>query len=180
MVRRAIHATVDFSYAKELRFHPQAIEVAVRAIQAGNNIVADVGMVKAGISVPHCEKFGIKVLCFIDEPEVKKIALKEGCTRAIASMRYGIKEIDGAIVAIGNAPTALDELCNLIRKNKVKPALVIGIPIGFVGAKESKIKLMKLNVPYIANKSEKGGSTIAVAIVNALLRIAEQRNGKAN
>lgn len=175
VVKRVIHATTDLSYAKELSFHPEAIEAGLRAIKKGKDIICDVSMVKAGINANLLSEFGGKVICLINDKDIIRKSAQLKIARAILSMRKAAKFMDGAIVSIGNAPTALFELCDLIKQNKVRPALVIGIPVGFVGAVESKKILRSQSVPYISNRNRKGGSCVAAAIVNALLKIAEGR-----
>lgn len=175
VIKRVIHASADLNYIKELRFHPYAIEAAVTAIRKGKNIIVDANMGKAGINKNLVSKFGSRVLCFINDKDIVRKSAKLKITRSILAMRKAAKSMDGAIVAIGNAPTALFELCDLVKKGKVKPALIVGVPVGFVGAVESKKKLRFLKVPYITNKSEKGGSPIAASCVNALLKIAERK-----
>lgn len=173
IIRRVIHTTVDLSYAKELLFHKDAIKNAINAIRNGNNIIVDSNMAEAGVNKNAVKSFKGKVLCFMSDKNIISQSKKLNITRAILSMRKAAKFIDGAIVAIGNAPTALFEVCDLIQRNKIKPALVIGMPVGFVGALESKKRLLTLDIPYITNQSQKGGSAVAAAIVNALLKIAE-------
>lgn len=172
IVERVAHATGDVSYAGLLRLHSGAVEAGLNAIRAGRPIVTDVKMLKAGINALQLKKFGIPVSCYIDDPKVVSEARQQGVTRAIAAMRLAAPELNGGIAAIGNAPTALFTLCELINRGKVSPALVIGIPVGFVGAAESKKMLMNTNVPYVTLPGSKGGSTIAAAVVNALLYLA--------
>lgn len=172
VVKRVLHATSDLRYAKELLFHPEAIKKGVLAIKSGKNVIVDANMVKAGINNTILSSFGGKVICFISNKDIIKKSSQLNITRAILAMRKAAKLMDGGIVAIGNAPTALFELCDLVEEGKTKPALIIGLPVGFVGAKEAKKKLVALGVPYITNQSRKGGSSVAVAIVNALLKIA--------
>lgn len=174
IVRRVIHTTVDLNYAKELLFHQDATKNAIFAIQKGCNIIVDSNMAEAGINKTIVKSFKLKVLCFMNDKNIVSQSKKSNITRAILSMRKAAKFMNGAIVAIGNAPTALFEVCDLIANKNVKPALVIGMPVGFVGALESKKRLITtLNIPYITNQSQKGGSAVAVAIVNALLILAK-------
>lgn len=175
VIKRIVHASGDLNYVKELKFHPCAIEAAVTAIRKGKNIIVDANMGKAGINKNLVSKFGARVFCFINDKNIVRKSAKLKITRSILAMRKAAKSMDGAIVAIGNAPTALFELCDLVKKGKVKPALIVGVPVGFVGAVESKKELRSLKIPYISNKSRKGGSSIAAACVNALLKIAERK-----
>jgi len=131
-----------------------------------------VEMVKVGIRAKDLTQFGGKVICLLNDNEVVQIARKKKITRAAVSMEKGVSLMEGAIIAIGNAPTALLEVCELIKQGKIKPALIIGIPVGFVGAEESKKNLRRFSVPFITNEGPRGGSAIAVSIVNALIRLA--------
>lgn len=175
VLKRVIHATTDLDYIKEISFHRNAIESGLNAIREGRDIICDVSMVKAGINKKILSTFGGKVICFINDEDVIKKASRLNIARAILAMRKAVKLMDGAIISIGNAPTALFELCNLVKSGKVKPALIIGIPVGFVGAVDSKKELTSLDVPYITNTSTKGGSSVAAAITNALLKMAKEK-----
>ena len=177
VVARVIHATSDINYAKDILFHPKAIRAAVAAIRNGKNIIADANMVKAGINKKILSDFGGRVICFIDKEDVARQASRLNITRSILAVRKACESMNGGIVVIGNAPTALFEVCDLVSIGKARPALIIGLPVGFVGAKEAKKKLRTLKVPYITNRSRHGGSSVAAACVNALLKIAE-RGGK--
>jgi len=172
VVKRVLHATSDLSYAKDLIFHPKAVKNAMAAIREGKNIVVDASMVKAGINKKIAANFGGKVICFINNKDILMKASRLNITRSILAMRKSAKFMNGGIVAIGNAPTALFEVCDLVKKAKARPCLIIGIPVGFVGAKGAKKELRNLNVPYITNQSRYGGSSVAAACVNALLKIA--------
>lgn len=172
IIMRVAHATTDIEFAQSLIFHPQAIKAGVSAIRSGKDIITDVEMVKVGIRAKDLTQFGGKVICLLNDNEVVQIAREKKITRAAVSMEKGVSLMEGAIIAIGNAPTALFELCKLIEEKKVKPALIVGIPIGFVGAEESKKKLRRFSVPFITNEGPKGGSAIAVSIVNALIKLA--------
>lgn len=175
VLKRVIHATTDLSYAQDLFFHPQAVKAGIKAIKEGRDVICDVSMVKAGINKKALRGFGGKVSCFINDRDVVKQASELKMARAILAMRKAAGFMNGAIVAIGNAPTALFELCDLVKKGKVKPALIIGVPVGFVGAVESKESLTGLRVPHITNSSTKGGSSVAAAITNALLKLAKEK-----
>jgi precorrin-8X/cobalt-precorrin-8 methylmutase len=173
IVRRVIHASADFEFAKNIVFHPAAIERGLEAIRSGKGVVCDVEMVKAGVNKAGLGKYGGDTHCFISDPEVIEEAKREGVTRAIVSMRKAAAQCEGAIIAIGNAPTALFEMISLIREGRARPALVIGVPVGFVSAAESKDELAGLDWPHIACRGRKGGSPVAVSIVNALIKLAE-------
>ncbi|MBI3754302.1 MAG: precorrin-8X methylmutase [Deltaproteobacteria bacterium] len=187
IVKRLIHTTADFEYADLVRFGNGAIEAGIDAVLKGADIITDVRMAEVGISKEKLEKFGGKVRCYVADADVAEYAKKHNMTKTAAAMRKafecglrnadcGIKENPAPpIVAIGNAPTALLELIKMIKAGQAAPALVIGVPVGFVDAEESKEELMKLDIPYIAIKGKKGGSTVAVAIVNALLIMAEEK-----
>ena len=167
IARRVIHATADFSFGESLRVHPAAVERAMAAIEAGRPIVCDVRMVQAGLTRTGCE-----VLCAIGDPEVVRRARAEGCTRAAAAMQQLSDRIDGAIVAIGNAPTALWKILELAAEVVVRPAVVVGLPVGFVGAAESKQALIESGLCYVSNVGARGGSPVAAAAVNALAMAA--------
>ncbi|GAB63024.1 precorrin-8X methylmutase [Candidatus Jettenia caeni] len=174
IIQRAIHATGDTEYAYNLIFHPKAVGAGIRSLKDGKNIVTDVNMVKSGINKGPVEKFGGKIICKIAEKSVAEDANRLGKTRAIVAMQQSIHEMKDGIVAIGNAPTALFELIDLIKKGLAQPALVIGIPVGFVGAVEAKYALKDVSIPYITNTNRKGGSAVAVSIVNALIKLAKE------
>jgi len=171
VIKRVVHATGDTSYADLVRIHPGAVAAGLAAIRAGCTVVTDVNMVKAGINRRRLEALGVKVNCYISDLRVAEEARQEGLTRAAVAMRRAAAELEGGIAVIGNAPTALVALCDLIKQEKVTPALVVGVPVGFVGARESKELLMSTPVPYITVPGTKGGSTIAVAVMNALLNL---------
>lgn len=173
IIERIIHSTADFDYAERVACKPGAIEHGVAALRAGCVILTDVQMVKVGISAKRAAELGCTLHCFIDEDEVRIRAAAESTTRSVQSMRIPAERgiLAGSIVAIGNAPTALEEVVRQIDMGII-PALVIGVPVGFVGTVESKAALMERRVPSIVTRGQKGGSTIAVATVNALLRLA--------
>ncbi|MDN4074129.1 MULTISPECIES: precorrin-8X methylmutase [Fictibacillus] len=174
IVRRVIHASADFELGKSMLFHPDAVQAGIQAIRNGKKVVADVQMVQVGVSKPRIEKYGGEVRVYISDPDVMEEAKRLNTTRAIISIRKAIKEADGGIFAIGNAPTALLELIRLVKEGEAKPGLVIGLPVGFVSAAESKEELAKLDIPYITNLGRKGGSTVTVAALNAISLLAEQ------
>jgi precorrin-8X/cobalt-precorrin-8 methylmutase len=174
VVRRIIHATADFDLGRSVVFHPGAISSGIEAIRQGCAIVADVQMVQVGISRISCSRFGNPVFCSIGDRDVAQRAKAAGLTRAIISMRKVRKKLHGGIVAIGNAPTALLEVIRLVQEEGIVPALIIGVPVGFVSAAEAKEELSKLHTPYITNRGRKGGTPVAVATVNALLGLSAQ------
>lgn len=172
VLRRIIHATGDFDFAENIRYHPQSISSGLKAISMGKNILVDVRMVEAGINKKELTIWGGKVICFIDHEKIISTAKRDGKTRAETAIEYGMQENIG-IVAIGNAPTALLKVMDMIKKSqqKVLPELIIGVPVGFVNAVESKEELSKQSYPFITILGRKGGSPIAVSIINALLQL---------
>ncbi len=177
IVKRVIHSTADFDFARanKIIFHRQAIEKGVNALKKGCNIVVDVNGIVGLLNKDNLSTFGNKVICSISDPQVVEEAKKLNETRAQTAMRLGARDIDGGVVAIGNAPTALQEIIHMVKEGAVKPALVIGIPVGFVCAAESKEELASTNIPYITNVGRKGGSPCASAILNALYIILKRR-----
>ncbi|WP_146548714.1 MULTISPECIES: precorrin-8X methylmutase [Rummeliibacillus] len=175
VVRRIIHASADFDLGRSVIIRPEAIEAGIQAIRAGKPVIADVQMVEVGTGHKRFQKYGGDVHCYISDPDVAKAAKEAGVTRAIMSMRKAAKLHEGGIYAIGNAPTALLELIRLIQEGEAKPDLIIGMPVGFVSAAESKEELAKVTeVPYITNIGRKGGSTVTVAALNAISILADQ------
>lgn len=167
---RLIHASGDVGYAPITRVHPQAIDAAIAALKRGVDIYTDVEMVRTGINKKKLTSFGGTVHCLVADPDVAARAKAEGITRSMVAMRTFGKDMDGSIVAIGNAPTALFEVLRLVREEGIRPACIVGIPVGFVGAAESKAELAANDiVPYITVEGSKGGSPIAAAAVNALM-----------
>jgi len=176
IIERVVHTTADPQFAQLLEISPQAVQAGVTAIKAGAKIITDTKMIRAGIHEGRIQQFGGEILTYIDDPRANQIATKEGVTRSTAAVRLAIQDgADGAIFLIGNAPTAAFELASQIQQNKVKPALIVAVPVGYVGAAESKETIAKLPTPYIITKGRKGSSTIAVAIFNALLNMAEAK-----
>jgi precorrin-8X/cobalt-precorrin-8 methylmutase len=176
IIERVVHTTADPEFAKLLAISDDAVKAGVAAIKAGAKIVTDVKMVKAGINEARLKKFGGKVYTYMNDERAVKLANAESLTRAAAAMRLAIKDgLDGGIVLIGNAPTAAFELAEQVKKGLVKPALIVAVPVGYVGAAESKEVVAKLPIPFIITKGRKGGSTIAVAVFNALLSMAEDK-----
>ncbi|NJN65596.1 MAG: precorrin-8X methylmutase [Chloroflexaceae bacterium] len=176
VVERIIHSTADFEFADLVRASPGALQAGKTALLAGCPIITDVNMVKVGISTPRLTRLGNVTYCFVASEEVQKRAEAEGTTRSALGMRAAAEHslMRDSIVAVGNAPTALYEVVRLIQAGE-RPALVIGVPVGFVGTTESKAALMEqTTVPWIVTTGCKGGSTIAVAMLNALLRLATE------
>ena len=178
IVRRVIHSTADFDFARENKiiFHKNAIRDGLVALKNGCSIVVDVNGIIGLMNKQNHKDFGNNVICNISEPSLIEVAKKEGKTRAEMSMRVTKEDMNGGIVVIGNAPTALLEVMKMITEGITKPALVIGIPVGFVSALESKEELAKMDIPFITNQGRKGGSPCASAIVNALYKLLRQIN----
>ena len=176
MVRRVIHATADFDFAgkNKIIFHKDAITSGISALKNGCSIITDVNGVIGGLNKQNPKDFGNDIICNISDPGLAERAKQENKTRAQMSMRVAAFEMNGGIVVIGNAPTALLEVIKMIREGITKPALVIGIPVGFVSAAESKEELQTINVPFITNTGRKGGSSCAASIVNALFKLLRE------
>ena len=172
IIKRCIHTSADFDYAQNLMFSDDVVEKALKALKNGACIVTDTQMAKAGINKKALQKFGGEVYCFMSDEEVAEIARKNGTTRATASMDKAAALQKPLIFAIGNAPTALVRLYELIEDGKLQPELIIGVPVGFVNVVQSKELIMQADVPYIVAKGRKGGSNIAACICNALLYMA--------
>jgi precorrin-8X/cobalt-precorrin-8 methylmutase len=177
VVRRVIHATADFEFKDTIVFHRGALDAGVAALASGCNLVVDVEMIRAGLSAPRLARFGVVTHCFISDPHVIEEASRLNLTRAVAAMRRARGLLAGSVVAVGNAPTALLEVARLAREEGIRPALVIAVPVGFVNAVESKEEVLRLDLPAIVARGRKGGSTIAVAIIHALLALAAQKTG---
>ena len=174
IVRRIIHSTADFDFANKNRiiFHKNAIENGMNALKQGCSIVVDVNGVIGGLNKQNPKDFKNNIICNISSPEIMQLAKKEGKTRSQVAMREARLDIDGGVVAIGNAPTALLEVIKMVKEDIVKPALIIGIPVGFICAAESKEELSRLKeTPFITNLGRKGGSSSASAIINALFKL---------
>jgi precorrin-8X/cobalt-precorrin-8 methylmutase len=194
VVQRMIHTSADFEYISTVRFHPDAIPAGIDAIKRGATIITDTNMARVGIRKGEISSFGGDVKCLIADEDVINRAKNEGITRAVAAVdkfadlitnnhiKHSVRNAgvglnspiqDNAIIyVVGNAPTALLRLVKLVKEEMVKPALIIGLPVGFVNAAESKEELMKLDYPYISNRGRKGGSNVAASVVNALAIIA--------
>ena len=169
VIKRAIHTTADFDYADNLVFSPHAVQKGMEALRGGCDIVTDTQMAKAGINKTILGKLGGEVHCFMSDPEVAREAKERGVTRAIVSMERAARLPKPCIFAIGNAPTALICLRELIDSGKLNPALIVGVPVGFVNVVESKELILELDTPHIVARGRKGGSNVAAAICNAML-----------
>ena len=169
VVMRVIHTTADFEFQKNLRFTPDVVGRAREALRAGTTIVTDTMMAAAGVNKKACRALGVQVVCRMSDAAVGEEAAFRGVTRAVVSMEAAVRETPQAVFAIGNAPTALIRLCELIDAGEARPALVVGVPVGFVNVIESKERLARTAVPSIVAMGRKGGSAVASAILNALL-----------
>ena len=178
IVRRIIHSTADFDFARDNKiiFQKDAIKNGLEALKNGSSLVVDVNGIIGLLNKQNPKDFGNNVICNISEPSIMEAAKEAGKTRAQMSMRIAKEDMNGGIVVVGNAPTALLEVMEMIREGITKPALVIGIPVGFVSAVESKDELAKMDIPFITNQGRKGGSPCASAIVNALYKLLRQGN----
>lgn len=175
IVKRCIHTSADFDYAKNLYFSQGVVEKALAALKNGASIVTDTQMAKAGINKRVLSRYGGEVYCFISDPDVEKAAKAQGITRSAASMEKAAALERPLIFAVGNAPTALLALCERIQEGRLSPELVIGVPVGFVNVIPSKELLMECDVPCIVARGRKGGSNIAACICNALLYMLDGR-----
>lgn len=175
IVKRCIHTSADFDYADNLCFSDDVVAKALDAIRNGASIVTDTQMGKSGINKRILKKYGGQVYCFMSDEDVAERAKKDGTTRAVASMDKAAAMGEPLIFAIGNAPTALIRLCELIDEKKINPLLVIGVPVGFVNVVQSKEMIMERDVPYIVARGRKGGSNIAACICNALIYLIDRK-----
>lgn len=176
IIKRCIHTSADFDYAANLCFSAHVVEKALDALKNGACIVTDTQMAKSGINKKALAKYGGEVYCFMSDEDVAQTAKENGTTRATASMDKAAAMKKPLIFAIGNAPTALVRLYELIEDKKIRPELIIGVPVGFVNVVQSKELIMQADVPYIVAKGRKGGSNIAACICNALLYMAGGRD----
>ncbi len=174
VVCRIVRAEGDPGIAEEVEFSPGAVELGVEALRSGAEVVTDVRMVEVGISKALLSSLKVRTRCQIDSPQVAERAKNENTTRSVAAVRELAPHLDGAVVAVGNAPTALLALLDLVREAGAKPALVIGMPVGFVACAESKEELTRVPVPYITVRDRRGGSSAAAVTVNALLSLAAE------
>lgn len=175
IIKRVIHTTADFDYAENLAFSPGVLEHALEALGNGACIVTDTQMAKAGINKKALKSLGIEIYNFMADEDVAEAAKRNGTTRAAASMDKAAALNRPIIFAVGNAPTALIRIYELVQEGKLKPELIIGAPVGFVNVVQSKEMILELPVPYIVAKGRKGGSNVAAAIVNALLYLKWER-----
>ena len=178
IIKRAIHTSADFEYADSLCFSEHAVEKALDALRKGAYIVTDTQMGKSGINKKVMAEFGGEVCCFMSDPDVAETAKKNGTTRAVASMEKAAKLDRPLVFAIGNAPTALIQLYEMIQEGRIRPELIIGVPVGFVNVVQAKELIMTAGVPYIVARGRKGGSNIAAAICNALLYMLDSSRGQ--
>ena len=177
IVKRCVHTTADFDYKENLRFSENAAELGITALKSGAVIVTDTQMALAGISKPACKQLSYELHCFMSDPDVAEKAKALGVTRAVVSVDKTAELFADRtlIYAVGNAPTALIRLHGLITERKLRPALIIGAPVGFVNVVEAKKLIMTAGVPYIVAEGRKGGSTVAAAILNAMLYVLYER-----
>ncbi|MGD2186331.1 MAG: precorrin-8X methylmutase [Desulfobacterales bacterium] len=173
IVRRIIHTSADFEYKETVRFHSDAVTAGIAAIRNAKSIITDTNMARVGTRQRDLKSFGTNVKCYMNDSRVHENAQSAGTTRAHAAVDAALTDMAGGIYVIGNAPTALLHLIERIKEKKAQPALIIGLPVGFVNAAESKAELIKLgHPPYITNVGRKGGSNVAAAVVNALAIMA--------
>lgn len=178
IIKRVIHTTADFEYADTLYFSPNAVELAKEAIRGGAPIITDTQMAYAGINKKAAARFGCEVRCFMSDEDVALEAKSQGVTRARVSMDKASRLRQPAIFAIGNAPTALIRLRELIDRSELRPELIIGVPVGFVNVVASKERIMETDIPCIVARGRKGGSNVAACIVNALLYMLDEKRGQ--
>lgn len=174
VVRRMIHTSADFEYLRSVRFSDQAIATGIEAIRAGATVFTDTDMARSGIRARGLEHYGGRVICRMADPEIARAAQAAGTTRAVAAVEAVADRLKGSIYVVGNAPTALLRLIELMGEG-CTPALVIGLPVGFVNAAESKALLLETAVPHITNVGRKGGSNVAASVVNALILLAQNQ-----
>ncbi len=172
VVRRMIHTSADLDYLRSVRLHPGAIAAGVAALRQGGPLATDTRMLLAGVSGGRLSRLGVTPFCLMDDPEVAREARRQGTTRAAAAMEAALPRLAGGIVAIGNAPTALLRLLELLAAGAPAPALVVGLPVGWVNAAESKEALSRQDCPFITALGPKGGSAVAAAVINALAIMA--------
>jgi len=175
IVRRMIHTTADFEYMDMVRISDNAVSAGVNAIRNGCTVITDTNMAKTGIRKEPLERFGGRCECFMADPEVGALAKERGVTRARVAVEKAASMMENGIYVVGNAPTALLHLLEMIERKEAHPALVVGLPVGFVNAAESKAALMETKVPFISNVGRKGGSNVAASVINAIALIAGER-----
>ena len=176
IVRRMIHTSADFEYKQTVRFHPDAVAAGIQAIRNGKTIFTDTNMARVGIRSRDLNGYGVSLKCLMDDPAIRARAEKNGTTRAKAAVDAAVAEMKEGLYVVGNAPTALLRLIELLQAGKAQPALIIGLPVGFVNAAESKAALMNTDFPYISNIGRKGGSNVAASVVNALINLAMRKS----
>jgi len=176
VIKRAIHTTGDLAFGELVRFHPDAVTAALAAIRAGRPVICDVNMVRTGINARRLAHFGMEAVCYVSDPDVAREASTLGTTRAALGLRRACAALPSGLVAVGNAPTALFALCEMIDRGSFRPDVVVATAVGFVGAAESKDLLMQKGVPYVAVSGTRGGSAVAAAILNALLKLAARED----
>lgn len=172
ILKRVIHTSADFDYVENLKFSEHAVEVALEALKNGACIITDTNMAKAGVHKASLTKLGGEVFCYMADEDVAMKAKEQGCTRATICMEKAAMLERPVILAIGNAPTALVRIYELVKEGKLQPKLIIGVPVGFVNVVQSKELIMELPCEYIVAKGRKGGSNVAAAICNALIYMA--------
>jgi len=178
IVKRMIHATVDFDLVHTTVFHPRALSAGIAALRRGSPVITDTNMVKSGISLQRLHTYGTKTVCAISRAQVAREARLQGKTRAAAAMHTLAPLMKGSLVAIGNAPTALREVLSIAQEKKHRPSLIIGVPVGLVGAAESKEMLIASGLPFITVRGEKGGSPLAASIVNGLALLSMENGNE--
>ncbi|GBC64047.1 precorrin-8X methylmutase [Desulfonema ishimotonii] len=176
IVRRMIHTSADFEYMESVRFHPEAIDRGIEAIRSGKPIFTDTEMARSGLRKKELGNFGVTTTCLISNADVSRTASESGKTRAHVAVDTAAPLMTGGIYVVGNAPTALLRLLELVREGRARPALIIGLPVGFVNAAESKAALIETGYPHISNIGRKGGSNLAASVVNALSIMATARS----
>lgn len=172
IVRRMVHTSADFEYIRSIRFHDMAVDAGIGAIRQGKTIFTDTNMARVGINSGRLARFGASVKCLITDPAVGQTAAEQGITRARAAVDAAAEDMAGGIYVVGNAPTALLRLMELVGRKEAAPALIVGLPVGFVNAAESKDELVKQDSPCISNIGRKGGSNVAASVINALVLLA--------
>ena len=174
VAKRIIHTTGDVSYSEIIKFQNDFIKNSLEALKSGGKIYTDTNMTKAGINKKSLEKLGLEVVCYVSDEDVFELAKKNNTTRSQAAIEKAINE-GIKIFSVGNAPTALFKLLEEVDKDKVDPDFIIGVPVGFVGAAESKEELRKYSIPQITTVGNKGGSNVAASIINALMYMLVER-----
>ena len=174
VVRRIIHTTADFEYKHLMRFSEDAISAGIEALKNGCNIISDTRMIATGLNPQRLATYGCKTFCYVSDDDVIATAQESGVTRSIEAIKkaHSLGQLQDSIIAVGNAPTALLEVLRIYREEGVKPALIVGVPVGFISAVESKEELLNEDINYILSRGRKGGTTIAVSIIHALLKLS--------